>query len=204
MSASASVRRTAFFAVLIFANFTIGYGQPDSSYKIAKGTRLKLSIEVEINSSSAAKDDTFVATLAESYSKDGVVLLPKGAKFEGTVLDREAAGVGSRDGKLTIAIDKLWVGNDIRRSVVAKTITKFKPPSRGTLDVLSFAGGTLAGACIVYAAKPNGGALIVAAIGAGVGGGKLVVRKGRELRIKQGQKFEIELTEDLLLPAMEY
>ena len=204
MSVSTNVRRAALFAVLIFANFTVGYTQSDSSYRIAKGTRLTLSMEVEINTSSVAKNDTFVARLVESYSNDGVVLLPKGTKFEGTVLESQAAAAGSRDGKLAIEIDKLWIGNDIRRSVNARTITNFKPASRSTLDALSLAGGTLAGAVIGYAAKANGGALVGAAIGAGVGGGTLAVRKGRELRIRQGQKFEIELTEDLLLPAMEY
>ncbi|HMT08278.1 MAG TPA: hypothetical protein PKA82_09755 [Pyrinomonadaceae bacterium] len=204
MRATVSVRRTAFLAALIFANFTIANAQVDSSYRIAKGTKLTLSMDVEINSSSAAKNDTFVARLSESYSLDGVVLLPKGTKFEGTVIDAQAAAAGSRDGKLNVLIDKFWVGNEIRRTVSATTVTKFKPESRRTLDILSFAGGTLAGAFIGYAAKPNGGALIGAAVGAGVGGGTLAVRKGRELRIKQGQKFEIELTEDLLLPAMEY
>jgi len=204
MKAPFSVRRTAVFAALIFANFTIAKAQSDTSYRIPKGTKLSLSMEVEVNSSSAGKNDTFIARLSENYSKDGVVLLPKGAKFEGTIIETQSAGIGSRDGKLAVEIDKLWIGNEIRRTVSAKTLTKFKPESRRTLDILSFAGGTLAGAFIGYASGANNGALIGGAVGAGLGGGTLAVRKGRELRIKQGQKFEIELTEDLLLPVMEF
>lgn len=204
MRAPASVRRTAIFAALIFANITIAKAQDDTSYRIPKGTKLSLSMEVEVNTSSAAKNDTFVARLAENFIRDGVVLLPKGTKFEGTVAETQSAGIGSRDGKITFEIDKLWIGNEIRRSVSSKMLTKFKPESRRTLDILSFAGGTLAGAFIGYASGANNGALIGGAIGAGLGGGTLAVRKGRELRIKQGQKFDIELTEDLLLPAMEY
>ena len=204
MRASVNVRRTAIFAALIFANLTFANAQVDSSYRIAKGTKLTLAMDIELNTSSAAKNDTFVARLAENYSKDGVVLLPKGTKFEGTVIEIRSAAVGSRDAKLDVVIDKLWVGNEIRRTVSAKTVTMFKPESRRTLDILSLAGGTLAGAFIGYASGANNGALIGGAVGAGLGGGTLAVRKGREFKIKQGQKFEIELTEDLLLPAMEY
>lgn len=204
MRASVNVRRTAIFAVLIFANLTFANAQTDSSYRIAKGTKLTLAMDVELNTVSAAKNDTFVARLAENYSKDGVVLLPKGTKFEGTVIEIRSAAAGSRDAKLGVVIDKLWVGNEIRRTVSARTVTMFKPESRRTLDILGLAGGTLAGAFIGYASGANNGALIGGAVGAGLGGGTLAVRKGRELRIKQGQKFEIELTEDLLLPAMEY
>lgn len=204
MRASVNVRRTAIFAVLIFANLTFANAQTDSSYRIAKGTKLTLAMDVELNTVSAAKNDTFAARLAENYSKDGVVLLPKGTKFEGTVIEIRSAAAGSRDAKLGVVIDKLWVGNEIRRTVSARTVTMFKPESRRTLDILSLAGGTLAGAFIGYASGANNGALIGGAVGAGLGGGTLAVRKGRELRIKQGQKFEIELTEDLLLPAMEY
>lgn len=195
---------TAFAAALIFANLTIANAQGDTSYRIAKGTKLSLSIEVEVNTSAAAKNDTFVARLAENFVRDGVVLLPKGTKFEGTIIETQSAGIGSRDGKIAVEIDKLWIGNEIRRSVSSKTLTKFKPESRRTLDILSFAGGTLAGAFIGYASGANNGALIGGAVGAGLGGGTLAVRKGRELRIKQGQKFEIEITEDIMLPAMEY
>ncbi len=204
MRAPFSVRRTAVFAALIFANIGIANAQSDTSYRIPKGTKLSLSMEVEVNTSVAAKNDTFVARLAENFTRDGVVLLPKGTKFEGTIVETQSAGIGSRDGKLAVEIDKLWIGNEIRRSVSAKTLTKFKPESRRALDILSFAGGTLAGAFIGYASGANNGALIGGAVGAGLGGGTLAVRKGRELRVKQGQKFEIELTEDVLLPAMEY
>lgn len=204
MKAPFSVRRTAIVAALIFANLTFAKAQGDTSYRLQKGTKLSLSMEVEVSTSVAAKNDTFVARLAENFTKDGVVLLPKGSKFEGTVIDTQSAGIGSRDGRIVIEIDTLWIGNEIRRSVSSKTLTKFKPESRRTLDILSFAGGTLAGAFIGYATGTNNGALIGGAVGAGLGGGTLAVRKGRELRIKQGQRFEIELTEDLLLPAMEY
>lgn len=204
MKAPFSVRRTAVFAALIFANFAIAKAQSDTSYRIPKGTKLSLSMEVEVNTSSAAKNDTFIARLSENYSNDGVVLLPKGTKFEGIIVEAQAAAIGSRDGKLSVEIDKLWIGNEIRRTVSSKTLTKVKPESRRTLDILSFAGGTLVGAFIGYSTGSSNGALIGGAVGAGVGGGTLAIRKGRELRIKQGQKFEIELTEDVLLPAMEY
>ncbi|MBE7516946.1 MAG: hypothetical protein HS105_10110 [Chloracidobacterium sp.] len=154
----------------------------------------------EINSGSASVDDTFIARTAEPVVVRDVVVLPKGVAFEGRV-DRVARPArGSRSGELEIVIQRLLVDDGIRRSVSARTVTVIRAESDRTRNVAGIIGSAAFGALIGNAIKPGIGAIVGASVAAGVGGGTLAIRKGRDLRLREGRQFVIELTEELLLP----
>lgn len=203
MNFSTTVRRVLGFSFLIFVSSIFVIGQ-ESIYRLPKGTQITLEMDVELSSAVASKDDTFIARTTKPIIIRDVVVLPKGIEVEGRVVTSKRPGLGGRDGELTFVIETLKVGNDIRRGLETTTVTRFKPESRRALDIASLAGGTVVGALIGFAAKSSQGAIVGAAIGAGVGGGTLAVRKGRDITIKKGQQFVVELNKEVVLPVFDF
>lgn len=190
--------------VLIFASTGCLYAQRDSLYRLPAGTKIKLKLGAELKSGVSSVGDTFIAKVAEPVQREGEIVLPEGTAFEGRITTAEKAKIGGRDGELKFAIEHMLVGEDIRRSVSAKVLTRFNADSTRLLRVASIAGGTAVGALIGYAAGDSSGALIGAGIGAGLSTGTALLQRGSDVRIKKDQTFVIELKEDLILPVLDY
>ncbi|MCE7963501.1 MAG: hypothetical protein DYH05_13550 [Acidobacteria bacterium ACB1] len=174
-------------------------------YRLPAGTKIKLKLGAELKTGVSSVGDTFIATVAEPVRREGEIVLPEGTAFEGRITVAEKAKIGGRDGELKFAIEHMLVGEDIRRSVSAKVLTRFNADSTRLLRVASIAGGTAVGALIGYAAAGDAnGAIIGAGIGAGLSTGTAVLQRGNEVRIKKDQTFLIELKEDLILPVLDY
>jgi len=60
------------------------------------------------------------------------------------------------------------------------------------------------GALLGAASKAENGALLGAGIGAGAGTGVALLKKGKNVRIKTDEKFEIQLTKQVTLPVKDY
>ncbi|MBX3282581.1 MAG: hypothetical protein KF756_08915 [Acidobacteria bacterium] len=190
--------------VLIFASTGFLYAQPDSLYRVPAGTKIKLKLGAELKTGVSSVGDTFIANVAEPIRREGEIVLPEGTAFEGRITTAEKAKVGGRDGELKFVVEHMLIGSDIRRSVSTKVLTSFKADSSRMLRAASVVGGTAVGALIGYAAGAGNGALLGAGIGAGVSTGTAVLQRGRDVRIKKGQTFVIELKEDLILPVLDY
>lgn len=197
--------RRLFPLVLIFASTGCLYAQRDSLYRLPAGTKIKLKLGAELKTGVSSVGDTFIAKVAEPVQREGEIVLPEGTAFEGRITAAAKAKFGGRDGELKFVIEHMLVGDDIRRSVSAKVLTRFNADSTRLLRVASIAGGTAVGALIGYAAAGDAnGAIIGAGIGAGLSTGTTVLQRGNEVRIKKDQTFVIELKEDLILPVLDY
>ncbi|MBK6724919.1 MAG: hypothetical protein IPG58_17140 [Acidobacteria bacterium] len=75
--------------------------------------------------------------------------------------------------------------------------------SSNTFSILSILGGAAAGALVGAASSPTG-ALIGAGVGAGAGTGAALLRKGKDVRIRRGEEFEIELRKPVTLTVLDY
>jgi len=73
-----------------------------------------------------------------------------------------------------------------------------------TFNLLSALGGAAIGAAIGAVSKADNGTLIGAGIGAGVGTGIAFFRKGKDVRIRTDEEFEIELEREVTLPVLDY
>jgi len=203
-------RRLIPILALIFAISNLASAQDstdvrgDSPYRLPAGTRIKLKMTAELHTAVSSVNDTFTASVAEPVMVRDIVALPTGTMFEGRITKITRAGAIGRDGRIDFVIDKMLVGNDITRSVETATVTQFRPQSTQTLTALSIAGGTVVGALIGYFAKPGSGALIGAGAGAGIGTVAAIAKKGKDVRIKEKQVFEIELKSELILPVLDY
>jgi len=161
-------------------------------------------MDVELSSRVARKDDTFTSTVVRPVKIGESVILPAGAVVEGLVTGAESAGVGHKNGKLEVTFETLKVvANAPPRRIEGELVNRFGNSSSQTGSILGVLGGTAAGALIGSLGGSNG-ALIGAAVGGGVGTGVALLKKGKDVRIKKNEEFEIVLRKDVVLPVMDY
>ncbi|MBK8150870.1 MAG: hypothetical protein IPK58_22370 [Acidobacteria bacterium] len=92
------LRQTAKIFALTFLLFAVTFAQ-DSIYKLDSGTRIRVKMDVEINSDAAAKDDTFIVKTDQPVWNGGTMLVPVGTLIEGRIVDSSAGPVGWKGGQ---------------------------------------------------------------------------------------------------------
>jgi hypothetical protein len=196
------------FFYLLLASFILTQAQTaddDSSiYELPKGTKISVSMDNEINSEVSSVDDTFTTTISEPVKVRETVVIPIGTIVEGRVLKVTPASVGGKNGKLEIKFETLKFASGERRDIEAILVNELKAKSSSTAKTLTILGGTVLGGILGAVSKTDNGALIGAGIGAGAGTGVALLRKGKDVRIKSDEKFEIELTKEVTVPVRDY
>jgi hypothetical protein len=194
------------FAVpfLIFLNFVAVIGQTEQIYKVPAGTRLHLSMDLELSSKVAAVNDTFTATVAKPLVLSDSVVLPVGTVIEGRVTHVSSADIGGKNGQLQVRFETMRFADNQRRRIEGLLVRELKARASRTSALLSIVGGTAAGAILGAASKVDNGALLGAGIGAGAGTSIAFLRKGKDVYIRTDEEFEIELKSDVTLPINEY
>jgi len=198
---------TKIFAVsfLFFAFLFQVSAQTNSVYDIQAGTKIRVSMDNEINSRVASVNDTFTTTLTEPLLIRETVVLPVGTIIEGRITKVRRASPGGKNGSLTISFETIHFANGRKRPIegilvkpllVTESSPKFK--------IFSIIGSTAIGGIIGLVSKAQNGALIGAGIGAGAGTGIALLQKGKNVNIKADEKFEIELVKNVSLPAQDF
>lgn len=195
----ASPAKFAALAVLIFVNST--WAQ-DSIYKLPAGTKIRLMMDAEINSSVSSVNDTFIAFVAKPVFNRDVVVIPADTIVEGRVTGVSRAAGGGRSGRLDLVFESIRWGNATTR-IDGRMTGPIKGEPGGAFRVLSILGGAAAGA-LVGSANSTTGAVIGLGIGAGAGTGIALLRKGKEVKIRRDEEFEIELKKEVILPVIDY
>ncbi len=170
-------------------------------YELPAGTRIAVQMDNEINSKSFSANDTFTVEVIEPIVIRGVSLLSAGAIIEGRIANVNAAAGGGKGGNLEVAFETLRIDGERDRQIEARLVNPVIAKSSRAKSVLAVLGSVAAGAVIGGAAKGTTGALIGSGVGAGIGGGSTLFIKGNEVRIKAGEKFEIELIKKVTMPA---
>jgi len=196
---------TKIFALifLFFASFLIVESQ-DSIYRLEAGTRIRLSMDNEINSETSSVNDTFTTEIAEPVKVRESVVLPIGTVIEGRVTEVQRAASGGKGGKLSVRFETIYFENGEKREIDGILVNKLITESSPRMNVLAILGGAGVGALIGAVTKSPTGALIGAGIGAGAGTGIALSRKGKNIRIRTNEKFDIELTKQVILPVRDY
>ncbi len=196
---------TKIFAVffLLFVNFSVVRPQ-DSIYRLEPGTKIRVSMDNEINSEVSAVNDTFTTTITEPLKVRETIVLPVGTVIEGRITNVERASTGGKSGNLVLKFELIRFENGEKREIEGVLVNKLKARSSQKTSLLTIIGGTALGALIGAVSGTENGALIGAGIGAGAGTGVAVLRKGKNVRIKRDEKFEIELTKQVTLPVLDF
>lgn len=198
--------KTKVFALLslIFAISQSVDAQRDSIYRMPAGTKIRLRMDARISSKISAVNDTFTTTVARPIVVDNVVVLPFGTVIEGRVNAVSRSALGSKNGTMDVRFETIRFAGTITRKVDGVLVNELKPTSGSTAGILSILGGTAAGAVLGALTGRRKGALAGAGIGAGAGTAVAFLKKGRDVAIKTGEEFEIELKREVILPASDY
>jgi hypothetical protein len=191
------------FIFLFFASFLPVRSQ-DSIYQLEPGTKIRVAMDNEINSEVAGVNDTFTTTVTEPVRVRETIVLPAGTVIEGRVTNVEPAAGGGKSGKLSVKFETIRFENGEKREIDGVLVNELKAISSQRTSILAVIGGTALGALIGAVSKTENGALIGAGIGAGAGTGVALARKGKNVRIRTDEKFEIELTKQVTLPVPDY
>lgn len=191
------------FLFLFFASFLAARSQ-DSIYRLEAGTKIRVSMDNEISSEVAGVNDTFTTKIAEPVRVRETIVLPVGTVIEGRVTKAERAASGGKGGILSVRFETLRFENGDKREIEGVLVNALKAASSQKTSILAVIGGTAIGALLGAVSKAENGALIGAGIGAGAGTGVAMMRKGKNVRIKTNEKFEIELKKQVTLPVQDY
>lgn len=197
-------KTTKIFALLFFVNSLTVYSQTDSIYQLPAGTKIHVQMDNEINSEISGVNDTFTTKIDEPVKVRGVVVLPIGTVIEGRVTSVERASFGGKNGKLSVRFETLRLENGERRDIEGILVNDLRAASSQKFNILSVIGGAGLGALLGAVTKKETGALIGAGIGAGAGTGVALARKGKNVRIKTDEEFDIQLTKEVTLPVKDY
>lgn len=203
MSSSRQTTKIFAFIFLFFGSF-LSLKSQDSIYQLEAGTKIRVQMDNEISSDVSSVNDTFTTVIAEPVRVRETVVLPVGTVIEGRVIGVEPASIGGKGGKLSVMFETIRFENGEKRSIEGVLVNELKASRSQKMNVLAVIGGTAIGALIGAASKSGSGALIGAGIGAGAGTTVALVRKGKNVRIKTDEKFEIELKKQVTLPVLDY
>lgn len=199
------LKQTKVFAVfaLFFAAYSSLWSQ-DSIYQLRAGTKIRLRMDAEINSKISSVNDTFTTKLVRPVTVRETIVLPVGTTVEGRITSVKRAASGGRGGAIEVSFEMLRFTDGARREIEGVLVNELKSRTSGTTTFLSIAGGTALGAIFGAVSKTDNGVLIGAGLGAGAGTGAALLQKGKNVRIKTDEEFEIELKKDVILPVRDY
>ena len=202
------LKKTKIFALifllfLFFASFSTVESQ-DSIYQLQSGTKIRLRMETEINSNVSSAGDTFITRIAKPVVVRETIVLPTGTIIEGRVTKVERSSTGGQSGKMEVVFETLLFADGAKRSIEGDLVSELKAESIGKSNILTIIGGTALGLALGAVSKAENGALIGAGIGAGAGTSVALLRKGKNVRIKSDEEFEIELKKAVNLPVQDY
>lgn len=195
---------SAFFSLLFAISISVQAQGDASIYQLPSGTKIRVQMDNEINSRVSSVNDTFIVKISEPLKRRDSVVLPIGTVIEGRVTKVGRASSGGRNGSLEVSFETLQFENGERRKIAGVLVNKPKIESPQTANVLTIVVGTAVGAIVGAASKANNGAGIGAGIGAGAAAGIAFLRKGKDVKIKTDEEFEIELTKNVILPVEDY
>ena len=154
--------------------------KPAPKVTIPAGTHLRVALIDGVSTNGSSSGDQFMASLAEPVIVDGKLLLEKGTKVRGRVVDVEESG--RVKGRASIRLTLSEIVRDSGKTIGIST----KPfvavaEAEKKRDAGIIAGGAGIGAVIGAITGGKKGAAVGTAVGAGAGTGTVLATKGREI-----------------------
>jgi hypothetical protein len=167
----------------------------DREITIPAGTTLRLDLGTPLASDTSKVEDTVKATLRQSVSVDGAVVLPAGTELQGVVTNVERPGRVKGRAQLSYRFTTLRTANDtyqVKTSAIGHEGEATKKQDAAKIGV-----GAGAGAVIGGILGGGDGAAKGAAIGGAAGTGAVLATRGKELKLTPGTNIATTLTAPL-------
>lgn len=140
---------------------------PPARVSIPAGVRLRVRLDQDLGSKISQAGDTFSATVADDVVVNGQVVIPRGARAEGTVIAARPLGRFKGGAELALRLERVhtrWGSYPVATSTMAQV-----EKGKGRRTAIFAGGGGAFGALVGGLAGGGKGALIGALAGAGAG-----------------------------------
>jgi outer membrane lipoprotein SlyB len=140
---------------------------PPVVVSLPEGTSIRVRLDSDLGSKISQPGDTFTATVADDVTKGGDVIIAKGARAEGTVVDAKPLGRFKGGAALVIKLDRVssrWGSYPVETSSISQAQN-----GKGKRSATMVGGGAGLGALIGGLAGGGKGAAIGALAGGGAG-----------------------------------
>ena len=140
---------------------------PPVVVNLPEGTSIRVRLDTDLGSKISQPGDTFTATVADDVMKGGDVIIAKGARAEGTVVDAKPLGKFKGGAALVVKLDRVtsrWGSYPVETSSISQAQN-----GKGKRSATMIGGGAGLGALIGGLAGGGKGAAIGALAGGGAG-----------------------------------
>lgn len=140
---------------------------PPAVINLPEGTSIRVRLDSDLGSNISHAGDTFTATVADDVMKGGEVVIAKGARAEGTVVDAKPLGRFKGGAALVVKLDRVtsrWGSYPVETSSISQA-----QQGKGKRSATMIGGGAGLGALIGGLAGGGKGAAIGALAGGGAG-----------------------------------
>ena len=140
---------------------------PPAVITLPEGTSIRVRLDTDLGSNISQPGESFTATVADDVMKGGDVVIAKGARAEGTVVDAKALGRFKGGAALVVKLDRVtsrWGSYPVETSSISQA-----QKGKGKRSATMIGGGAGLGALIGGLAGGGKGAAIGALAGGGAG-----------------------------------
>jgi glucose/arabinose dehydrogenase len=140
---------------------------PPAVVDLPAGTDLRVRLDQDLGSKISHAGDSFTATVADDVTSNGQLVIPRGARAEGTVIDAKPLGRFKGGAALAVRLERVstrWGSYPVATSTISRA-----EKGKGKRTGVMAGGGAGLGALIGGLAGGGKGALIGALAGGGAG-----------------------------------
>jgi hypothetical protein len=162
-------------------------------YTIPAGTSISVHTDSDLSSKTSQPNQGFSATVAESVRVNGTIVIPKGARAQGVVVDAKNQGKIKGEGFLSIRLTNVhtkWGSYQIATASIDNT-----QKGKGKRTAVTTGGGAGLGAIIGGIAGGGKGAAIGALAGGGAGFAGGAFTGNKEIKIPAESLLSFQLTD---------
>jgi hypothetical protein len=162
---------------------------------VKAGNKIVITADESVSSKTSNSGDRFDASIAEPVVVGDRVVIPKGAKATGTVIDAKSAGKFKGNAAITVTLKTVTVRGEEYRLKTTEVTESGK--GRGKRTAVGAGGGAAVGAIIGALAGGGKGAAIGAGAGAGAGTAGAAFTGDKDITISPETKLTFQLEEPL-------
>lgn len=167
------------------------------------GTPIVLTVEDELSTKVSTTGDTFDATVFEDVlGADGVVLLPRGTRVRGLVLESFESPASDRPATLALGVESVELADRLIPVVATVTELEHETEARdsGGRSAAKVGAGAVAGALLGKIIGGDGGDAVKGAVAGAVAGAAVAhATRDGHARVPQGARMVIVLDERLVV-----
>jgi hypothetical protein len=164
---------------------------------IPDNTVLDVTLNTPLASDSSRVEERVRGTLASPIVIDGTTVIPSGAALSGHVTHVDDSDKVKGRAELSFRFTRLTSG-PVTYDIHTRPLV-YVAESTKKDDAVKIGVGTAAGAVIGAIAGGKKGAAIGSAVGAGAGTGVVLATEGKEIRLAEGRKLKVSLTNPLTI-----